>query len=263
MKKSLSIIALIFCTILFAKSNVNAQEHPFAEVEFMKVTPGMQADYLAGEAVWKKAHMNRIANKNITSWQLYRRVYPSGANVTHEYVTVTVYANAKSLEDKNNSFNWDINTKGMTALEIYTATSIEKARTIVGGGLYRHSMVAGTVRGKYLQVRQVDINGNNRDEYLRLLTEINPTIELAIKNGKTLRRNIWEDMVSAGPKFSAVYDYANLSDAFKNSSGLPTLTEEYEKLNPGKKWSEMVDKINTLYTITNHEVWQLVMDTQQ
>jgi hypothetical protein len=265
MKKSLSFFVLLFCTILFVKFNVNAQaqEPPFAEVEFMKVTSGMQADYLAGEAVWKKVHMNRIANKNILSWQLYRRVYPSGANVTHEYVTVTVYANAKSLEDKNNSFNWDIITKGMTAQEIYTATSIEKTRTIVGGGIYRHSLGAGTAKGKYLQIRQVAIVGNNRDEYLKLLTEINPTIELAIKNGRTLRRNIWEDMVAAGPNFSAVYDYANLTDAFKNSSGLPTLTDEYEKLNPGKKWKEMSDKIGALYTITNHELWQLVMDTPQ
>ncbi len=264
-KKPLSVIALLFCSLFFAniKANAQVQEPPFADVEYMKIGAGKESNYLAGEAVWKKIHLNRIANKNIVSWQLYRRVYPSGANVSHEYITVTVYANAKSLEDKGNSFKWDIITKGMTAQEIYTATNIEINRTIVGGGIYRHSLGAGTKKGMYLQIRQVSIKGNNRDEYLKLLTEINPTIELAIKNGKALRRNIWEDMVSVGPKFSAVYDYANLTDAFKNSSGLPTLTEEYEKLNPGKKWDEMSEKIGTLYTLTNHELWQLVMDTQQ
>ncbi|MES2794697.1 MAG: hypothetical protein V4683_01960 [Bacteroidota bacterium] len=265
MKKSISIIALFICTILLLRFSINAQvqEPPLAEVEYMKVTPGMEGDYLAGEAVWKKVHKNRIANKNILSWQLYRRVYPSGANVTHEYVTVTVYANAKSLEDKGNSFNWDIITKGMNAQEIFVATTIEKTRTIVGGGLYQHRLGAGTQAGKYLQIRQVAIVGDNRAEYIKMLTDINPTLESAIKNGKTLRRNLWEDMVASGPNFSVVYDYANLTDALKNSSGLPTITDEYEKLNPGKKWDAFVSKINSLYKITNHELWQLVDSTQQ
>ncbi len=263
MKKTISILSILICILLGAKINLLAQttESPLAEVEFMKVAPGMGDEYLAGEAVWKKVHMNRIANKNILSWQLYRRMYPSGANVTHEYITVTVYANAKSLEDKNNSFNWDIITKGMNAMEINTATTIERARTIVGGGLYVHRLGAGTQGGKYLQIRQVSINGDNRTEYLKMLTELQPTLELAIKNGKTLSRNLWEDMVSSGPMFTVGYDYANLTDALKNSSGLPTISEEYEKLNPGKKWDAFSTKIGSLYTITNHELWERVMYT--
>jgi hypothetical protein len=264
MKKSLSIIACLFCTILLAKINVNAQaqEHPLAEVEFMKVTPGMQADYLAGEAVWKKVHLNRIANKNILSWQLYRRVYPSGANVTHEYVTVTVYANAKSLEDKNNSFNWDIITKGMTAQEIYTATSIEKTRSIVGGNLYQHRLGAGTKRGKYLQIRQ--LTTINATEFMKMQTEFNPTLELVIKNGKALRRNLWVNMVSSEASYSIVYEYANLTDALNNAGGLPpNLGDEYEKTNPDKKWDTFSSKLNSLYTIINRELWQLVDSTQQ
>jgi hypothetical protein len=264
MKKSLSIIALLFCTFFFAKINVNAQaqERPLAEVEYMKVTAGMEADYLAGEAVWKKIHLNRIANKNILSWQLYRRVYPSGANVSHEYVTVTVYANAKSLEDKNNSFNWDIITKGMNAREIYTATSIEKTRSIIGGGLYQHRLGAGTKSGKYLQIRQVATT--NATEYMKMQTEFNPTLELVIRNGKALRRNLWENMVSSEPNFSIVYEYANLTDALKNATGLPpNLGDEYEKVNPDKKWDVFSSKLGSLYTVTNHELWQLVLDTQQ
>jgi hypothetical protein len=264
MKNISSIIALLFCTILFAKINVNAQaqEKPFAEVEYMKVTDGKEADYLAGEAVWKKVHMNRIANKNILSWQLYRRVYPSGANVTHEYVTVTVYANAKSLEDKNGSFNWDIITKGMNAQEINTVTNIEKTRTIVGGGIYRHSLGAGTKAGKYLQIRQVTTG--NATEYMKMQTEFNPTLELVVKNGKTLRRNLWENMVSSEPNYSIVYEYANLTDALKNAGGLPpNLGDEYEKVNPDKKWDTFSSKLNSLYTVTNHELWQLVLNTQQ
>ncbi len=264
MKKSFSITALLFCTILLAKINfmAQAQEMPFAEVEQMKITPGMQAEYLAGEAAWKKVHLNRIANKNISSWNLYRRVYPAGANVAYEYMTVTIYANAKALEDKNGSFDYEKIMKGMNVNEIYNGTSIENARKIVGGGLYQLKLTAGTKSGKYLQIREVELKSGARDEYLKLLTDLNPTLELAIKNGKTLRRNIWENMVSNGPAFAAVYDYPNLTEALKNSSGLPTISEEYEKLNPGKKWKEFSEKINSLYTITNHEIWELVLDTQ-
>lgn len=261
MKNSISIIALLICTILFAKFNVHAQaqEPPLAVVDYMKATSGMEADYEAGEAVWKKAHLNRIAAGEQISWQLYRRILPSGADVPYDYMTVTLLANPKAYE--NLSWDWDKLTKGMNAQEVFTATNVGKTRSLVGRAMYRHVLGAGTKNGKYLQIRQVAINGS-RDEYLKLLTDLNPTIELAIKNGKTLRRNVWENMMSNGPSFAAVYDYANLTDAMKNSSGLPTLTEEYEKLNPGKKWKDMADKIGALYTITNHELWQLVDSTQ-
>ena len=263
MKKLVTISALLTCTILFAKFNVNAQaqEPPLAVVDYMKVTPGMDADYVAGEAVWKKAHQNRITNGDQLSWQLYRRILPSGANAPYEYMTVTVLANPKAYESL--TWDWDKLTKGMNAQEIFTATNIEKTRTIVSRSMFRHVLGAGTKSGKYLQIRQVSINTNSRDEYVKLLTDMNPTLELAIKNGKTLRRNIWEDMMGVGSHFAAVYDYANLTDALKNASGLPTLTEEYEKLNSGKKWKDMSEKINSLYTIANHELWELVMDTSK
>lgn len=265
MKKYLLNFALLCCVVLLTKtySHAQAQEMPLAEVEYMKIKDGHFSEYLAGETAWKKIHLNRIAGKNITGWNLYRRVYPAGSNVAYEYMTATIYANAKALEEKNGSFDFEKIMKGMTAEQIYNATNIENVRSIVGGGLYQLRLNAGNKSGKYLQIREVALNSNARDEYLKLLTDLNPTLELAIKNGKALRRNIWENMVSNGPAFAAVYDYANLTDALKNASGLPNLTEEYEKLNPGKKWKEMSEKINSLYTITNHEIWELVLDTQQ
>ena len=154
--------------------------------------------------------------------------------------------------------------KGMNVQEIYNGTSIENTRKIVSGGLYQLRLGAGNKAGKYLQIREVELKVGAREEYLKLLADLQPSIELCIKNGEMLRRNIWENMLPMnGPGFAAVYDYANMTDALKNSSGLPTISDEYEKLNPGKKWREISDKIGALYTVTNHEVWELVMDTQQ
>ena len=70
-------------------------------------------------------------------------------------------------------------------------------------------------------------------------------------------------MVATGPSLTAVYDYANLTEALRNPSGLPNIGDEYEKLNPGKKWDPFVAKINSMITVTSHELWQLVDNTQQ
>jgi hypothetical protein len=61
-------------------------------VEFMKVEPGGEDDYVAVETDWwKPVHAERIRRGSMHSWSLYRVRYPDGVAKEYDFVTVNVF----------------------------------------------------------------------------------------------------------------------------------------------------------------------------
>ncbi|MBK9734484.1 MAG: hypothetical protein IPO92_05735 [Saprospiraceae bacterium] len=46
----------------------------------------------------------RVANKTITSWQLYRRTYPRGSSMDYNYATLSVFPSVKEMKAEG---TWD------------------------------------------------------------------------------------------------------------------------------------------------------------
>ncbi len=99
MKQIISILALAFFCFSIP-NNINAQnsDNEYVIVEYMKVKPGMEDQYIECEKVWKTVHQARKKAGTITGWELERVMYPSGTDTEYDYLVVTHFKNWKAIE---------------------------------------------------------------------------------------------------------------------------------------------------------------------
>ncbi len=77
------------------------EEPQYIVFDYMKSAPGMQADYLAAEKVWKKIHQERIKRGDMDYWGISRLVSPFGTDTDYDFMTVNIY---RGLEQFANHF---------------------------------------------------------------------------------------------------------------------------------------------------------------
>ncbi len=97
-------LALVFSFLagtLVPTASTQSGEAPkrYLQAQFMKVNPGMGAEYLALERdLWKPVHQERVNRGLIRSWALYGVHLPGGA-VDHNFVVLTELPDFASLEN--------------------------------------------------------------------------------------------------------------------------------------------------------------------
>jgi hypothetical protein len=74
----------------------------FILIDFMKVKPGMEDEYIKVEKDdWKPFHQQLVNENKMSSWALWGRVFPGGAAVDHDYVTSNAYATYEQMGNIN------------------------------------------------------------------------------------------------------------------------------------------------------------------
>ena len=77
-----------------------AKPPKYVEVDYMKVQPGKDSDYLRVEQqIWKPMHQERIRKGEVRSWALYNVRFPFGTEEKYDYVTVNTFDRFGQLED--------------------------------------------------------------------------------------------------------------------------------------------------------------------
>lgn len=136
MKTSIKLLFLSVVLCFMMNNTISAQTDPtnptYLSVTYMKVKPGMQADYLAMEKAWKKIHKAKLGAGMIQGWSLFQVMYPGGSAKEYDYVT---YANlgknadaAKSLDGDFFPENWQ---KLLTKEELALVNRTGEFRTVV------------------------------------------------------------------------------------------------------------------------------------
>ena len=78
------------------------QQRPpkYIQVDYMKVDPGRESDYVKLEReLWKPLHQARIKEGKIRSWQLFGVKFPFGTAEKYSYVTMNTYDQFSQLEN--------------------------------------------------------------------------------------------------------------------------------------------------------------------
>jgi hypothetical protein len=81
-------MALFYWSIPTATIQAQNDQPTFLIVDYMKAKPGMNADYVKLEKVWKKLHDARVKAGKVSGWALLEVVSPYGTSTSHNYVTV-------------------------------------------------------------------------------------------------------------------------------------------------------------------------------
>jgi hypothetical protein len=72
----------------------------YIEVDFMKVDPGKDAEYLKLEQqMWKPIHQERVKEGKLRSWYLFALQFPFGTDEKYDYVTVNTFDQFAQLEN--------------------------------------------------------------------------------------------------------------------------------------------------------------------
>jgi len=72
----------------------------YLEVDYMKVQPGKDSDYLRVEQeTWKPMHQERIKKGELRSWALYGVRFPFGTDEKYDYITVNTFDRFGQLEN--------------------------------------------------------------------------------------------------------------------------------------------------------------------
>lgn len=83
-------------------TGLTQEEAIYMQVDYMKVLPGAEEDYVWMEnAIYKPIHTQRIANGEIVAWYLYQVQYPRGSDSEYDYVTITAYANFSLMDESS------------------------------------------------------------------------------------------------------------------------------------------------------------------
>ncbi len=258
------IIALFSVTSLCQAQTAPA---PYGEVAFINVNPGMNDNYLAANKILKKLYNGLKASKAVSSWQLYKRVYPVHGNMDFDYATFTVYASGKEMQARKDQTVADAPMKELTAKEIGASIgSLPTMRTIVDRDLYSFRMGAGaagsTKVGDYVALTRVKATAGNIDAYEKMLETVKPALEEAIKAGKMKSWNVWKRTfatnIDGASDFTIGFSFSNMDEALAYSSGKVDIGTYFKKAYPKDDYATFRSKQVTLREVVSQELWELV-----
>ncbi len=93
-------VTSFFAGTLVPAASTDTKSPKYIEVDYMKVSPGKDADYLKIEQeMWKPLHQERIKQGLVRSWSLYALQFPSGSAEKYDYVTVNAFDQFSQLEN--------------------------------------------------------------------------------------------------------------------------------------------------------------------
>ncbi len=96
----LVIVSSFLAGTLVPAANTQQKPPKYFEIDYMKVDPIKESDYLKLEREqWKPLHQERIKEGKIRSWYLFGIQFPSGTDEKYNYVTVNAFDQFGQLED--------------------------------------------------------------------------------------------------------------------------------------------------------------------
>jgi hypothetical protein len=253
---------IVLLTTFFSAFNECQAQNPYGEVNFIKTLPNMGESFLIDMKTAKKLQNGRVANKTITSWQLYRRILPRGSNTDYNYATLSVFPSGKEMKAEG---TYDAVVKELSAKEISEfLTSLGNTRSVIATDLYTYKWGVGSkiIAGEYVQLNLVNAKKGSNDAYEKLLETLKPVVEECIKAGELKGFNVWKRTyatnVGGESDYTVTFTFATLDQALSWASGKTGMADEYKKVYPKDDVANLNIKLNELRDLVSQELWELV-----
>ncbi len=261
-RKAVLYVLVLCMAVSFMQKNCFAQQNEtvFIVVDLMKVKSGDEAKYVDLEQkIWKPIHQERINQGLIVGWYLYQVMY-TGDDDSYNFATVNVYTDPSKLETSYEGIDYAKIHPGKDINKIMETTL--NARTIVKEQLMRRVNYADPEDGgsaaltKYIIVNYMKSKAGGN--YVMVENDIGkPTAIELIKNGDRTGWSLWSNVFPSGSgmesNFVTVDSY---SDFTKIGSG--NYYEAVQKALPGKKLSDLAEKIVNSRDMVRSELWRVI-----
>jgi hypothetical protein len=235
----------------------------FVELDYMKVAPGKEAEYVRLEReIWKPFHQERIKNKRLVAWELYAVPYTADTQRQYDYVTVNVYDSFAATGDDTGleeMFRRVNAGKDASRLLAQTGEAWQVVRAEVWQLLDQTAPGTAT-RSKYLLVDYMRSKpGGN---YVAVEQELwKPIHQERVRSGALDRWALFELRLPGGTSYP--YDYATVNSV----SGLAALADPYpeslfRRVHPNTPLADIGNRTTAGRDLTRSELWVLVDATR-
>lgn len=252
------------CSFATVQAQEASDEPVFLMVDYMKVKPGMQEDYLALEKVWKKIHKLRIDAEASEGWYFYRVVSPSGSNAEYDFVTYNRLVGVKQMAGVyENPFVPAGAEKALTAEEMALVQRTGEIRDIVKSEVWRARdwvFAEDFLKAKIEVFNYFKLKpGKTRADHASVEIDIwKPVHKARIDAGKMKG---WGILSLAMPYGTDVpYQDATI-DIYQDMTQFMMpyqMTDFFEKVHKGKDIEALMSKISTIADLTSGEVRMMI-----
>ena len=271
MRKSILVLLLAFMGGQFASAQTTGTQSDttrYAYYAYMKVKPGMYADYLKLEKAWKKIHLANQKAGKLRDWSLTEMISPSGASAEYDFVCRNTYrgaaALAASLEGSYLPDNWK---SLLTAEEVALVNRTGEIRTMVKTEIW------AVEQGSVLWAADADANakvfvfnyfkladGKSQSDHTKTEMDIwKPVHAARMKDGHMKGWLVLNLVMPRSYGKTAPYQCATV-DAYADLTQLlaPGGGNYWAKVHPGKTWDEIWKQTQDAATIQKVDVRRMV-----
>ena len=266
---SKAILLAVLFTLIVVPATRAQDENPatYVQVDYMKVAPGNEAEYMDVErSIWKPIHEARQRAGNLVSWSLYMIRYPSGTNTEYNFVTVNAYSDFNHTE---NSFSDSIvrqaHPDASEADRNKMMNRTDLSRDLVRSEMWTvNDILAPSSPAKYVTVTHMTVPPGGGEDYLTLEREIwKPIHAASVEAGY---RSGWGAYSMIFPNgASEPYNYGTVNFFDEYSDIVADIPDEvWENAHPGyteAMWDDVFNRTREVRSVYDSQLWQLVETT--
>lgn len=253
------LILFLLCGCLNVAFSQDNRVSRYISVAFIK---SKSDEFLAIEkGTWAPVHRQLIKEGRKIAWYLYQVKYPSGSNVSYDYVRFDIFTEWKQVEAPYAGVN-EIIKKTHPGLDVPAFNKqASQSRDLVWEQLYEVIAEAANkvkVPSKFMVVNQVKTVPDSESEYVNLeRTYFKPFHAERVAIGIMNNWGLYKRMLPYGEKYE--YNYVTLNgfttweDIMKNNPPGP-----WQKAHGNLNFNEIHDKILSKRITVNNELWELV-----
>ena len=266
---SKAILLAVLFTVIVVPTSRAQDDTPtsYFQVDFMKVAPGNEAEYLDVEhSIWKPIHEARQRAGNLVSWSLYMIRYPSGTNTEYNFVTVNAYSDFNHTE---NSFSDNVVQQAHPGASEADRTEMMNrtgaSRDLVRSEMWMlHDVLAPSSPAQYVTVTHMTVPPGGGEDYLTLEREIwKPIHAASVEAGYRSGWGVYSMMFPNGASEPYNYGTVNFFDEYSDIvADVPD--EVWENAHPGyteAMWDDVFARTLEVRSVYDSQLWQLVETT--
>lgn len=216
----------------------------YYSIDYMKVAPENQEDYMACEMAWKKIHAEKMRLGLIEGWALERVISPSGTSQEYNYITRQRFKNTDQLAAYQSNPYFPTKWESLlTAEEIELIGRTGELRSLVKGEVWSSAdlVLASDISKENFTVFNYFKmpEGMRRADHMEMeLSLWKPYHQSQVDQGNRLGWVLLNRELPMGGSYD--YDLATV-DIFENLEQFwaPFDEDEFERLHPGKTWEDI------------------------
>lgn len=263
--KRITLLLSLMMYCMLAPVALTAQEvdGPYVIVEYMKVKPGMEAQYRACEAIWKRIHTARKEAGLITDWSLEQIHFPGGSHTEYDYLTVTHFKDWTAVGNVSTTWDeatWQKLTAGLSEDELELAMKADDFRTLVKREIWSGIRMVTDESGKparFIVENYMHVPTATWDDWVNM--EIETFMPVHAQSAEMGHRAGWVMAYMAAPRgaelpynASTLDMYHEWADMHNDESGA------WEAVHPDMDDSDLMERVESARTIVRSEVREVV-----